>query len=567
MKKITLIFVLILFSHLAFSQSCLPEGIEFTSQAQIDSFQVDYPGCTEIEGRIYISGSDITSLQGLNTITSIGGYLAFSACDSLENLHGMEGLTYVGGDFGVIDCDAIASLQVFQALTSIGGDLRIISNANLLSLVGLQNIDASSIIDIWIDGNTSLSSCEAENICEYLSSPNGSVSIYNNAPGCSSPPQIAEACGISLPCLPFGNYYFKNQSGIDNFKSDYPDCTDLAGYLRINGNDITNLDSLDNLHSVEYSVEIYSCDSLESLAGLENLSSIGYQLEIVHNGTLSSLTGLENLVSLNSTYIQDNGSLVSVEGLSGLTAINAWVYIVSCTALESLSGLENLTSIGGSLGIGNDSSLASLAGLENLMTVGGELKISGNNALFNLSGLDNLSAIGGHLTIEDNTYLESLTGIDNVEGHSIDNLKISYNTALSQCAVESICEYLASPNGNVDISNNAEGCYNEDEVMEECAAGTGQLDGWAVEQLDISVYPNPAEGIVDFRFSISDFRYGRVMLEIYDVNGREKAVVFDGDKPAGEYTAQYDTSVMEPGMYFYRLTADGNITSGKLVIY
>ncbi len=33
---------------------CLPEGITFTTQAQIDNFQLNYPGCTEIEGDMKI---------------------------------------------------------------------------------------------------------------------------------------------------------------------------------------------------------------------------------------------------------------------------------------------------------------------------------------------------------------------------------------------------------------------------------------------------------------------------------------------------------------------------------
>ena len=33
---------------------CLPEGITFTTQEQIDNFQTNYPGCTEIEGDVYI---------------------------------------------------------------------------------------------------------------------------------------------------------------------------------------------------------------------------------------------------------------------------------------------------------------------------------------------------------------------------------------------------------------------------------------------------------------------------------------------------------------------------------
>jgi hypothetical protein len=38
-----------------FSQ-CLPEGITFTTQEQIDNFQTNYPGYTEIEGDVNLCG-------------------------------------------------------------------------------------------------------------------------------------------------------------------------------------------------------------------------------------------------------------------------------------------------------------------------------------------------------------------------------------------------------------------------------------------------------------------------------------------------------------------------------
>ena len=46
-----------------FYSFCLPEGITFTTQSQIDSFQVNYPGCTEIEGDLDLQGSGITNLN------------------------------------------------------------------------------------------------------------------------------------------------------------------------------------------------------------------------------------------------------------------------------------------------------------------------------------------------------------------------------------------------------------------------------------------------------------------------------------------------------------------------
>ena len=70
MKKLTLIiltFSFLLFTFYLNAQSpCLPEGITFTTQEQIDSFQINYPGCTEIEGDVQICGNDITNLNGLN---------------------------------------------------------------------------------------------------------------------------------------------------------------------------------------------------------------------------------------------------------------------------------------------------------------------------------------------------------------------------------------------------------------------------------------------------------------------------------------------------------------------
>ena len=44
-----------------YSQSCLPDGITFSTQQQIDNFQIDYPGCSEIEGSVIINGNDITN--------------------------------------------------------------------------------------------------------------------------------------------------------------------------------------------------------------------------------------------------------------------------------------------------------------------------------------------------------------------------------------------------------------------------------------------------------------------------------------------------------------------------
>ena len=73
MKKLYA-FYIALFFFTTTAQSCLPEGIVFTNQSQIDQFQINYPNCTEIEGDVVIGfwlGTNITNLNGLSILTTL----------------------------------------------------------------------------------------------------------------------------------------------------------------------------------------------------------------------------------------------------------------------------------------------------------------------------------------------------------------------------------------------------------------------------------------------------------------------------------------------------------------
>jgi len=149
-----------------------------------------------------------------------------------------------------------------------------------------------------------------------------------------------------------------------------------------------------------------------------------------------------------------------------LTAIGGNLEVINNYALTSIAGLNNLIFIGGDVSIDANSVLNSLSGLENLSLIEGGIEIgggvplqSGNPSLLSLTGLDNLSSIGGWFSIYDNNGLTSLNGIGNIDPNSISHLSIWDNNYLSSCEVQSVCNYLASPNGIIEIYDTAPGFY------------------------------------------------------------------------------------------------------------
>ena len=72
MKNRMLLIVMIVF-HFHFNYGQCPEGdIYLTTQEQIDSFAISFPGCITITSTLYIgNSSSIFSLSPLQNITSI----------------------------------------------------------------------------------------------------------------------------------------------------------------------------------------------------------------------------------------------------------------------------------------------------------------------------------------------------------------------------------------------------------------------------------------------------------------------------------------------------------------
>ena len=313
----------------------------------------------------------------------------------------------------------------------------------------------------------------------------------------------------SQPCLP-GGITFTNQAQIDSFQTNYPTCTEIEGDVRIIGDDISNL-----------------------------------------NG-LSVLTSIWGNLYIGRWYPQCNPVLTSLTGLDNVISIGGDIRIWSNEALTSLSGLGNVTFIGGDLWIRHNYALTSLTGLDNVASIWRSLLIESNFTLTSLTGLDNVTSIGGDLWIIGSGALSSLTGLDNIDAASIDGLRIYYNNSLSTCEVQSICDYLASPGGDISIYANKTGCNSQIQVEEACATVT-------VEEINlaenISIYPNPAKDILTI-----SCKNGATIDEVVIYNQMGLKVF------AGEFLDNtIDVSSLPQGLYFIHLQLGDQIKIRKII--
>ncbi|NPD44855.1 MULTISPECIES: T9SS type A sorting domain-containing protein [unclassified Lentimicrobium] len=244
-KSALLIFILIHVS--VYSQSCLPDGIHFQNQYQIDQFSQDYPYCTRIEGPVIIGDYSITdsisSLEGLSQLTSfgaqlaivgndnlmsldglesvhtidgalylwwnprltdidalqslttIGDYLALNRIDNLISLEGLSSLTSIGALLGIYVNNSLTSLNGLEQLTSGPTDIRIGYNDNLADISGINNIDPNSISgSVKIFNNPALSMCSNQFICEFMSLSSDSLDVHDNSEGCNNLTEIESNC-------------------------------------------------------------------------------------------------------------------------------------------------------------------------------------------------------------------------------------------------------------------------------------------------------------------------------------------------------------------------------------
>ncbi|MBP6810108.1 MAG: T9SS type A sorting domain-containing protein [Saprospiraceae bacterium] len=465
MKKAVFILFFGTFFYLCgHGQSCFPDGIVLTTQAEIDNFSVNYPGCTVIEGSLQIDG-DITNLSGLSGLTAIGKDLFVRGGPALTNLNGLGNITSVGGNLAIAGNVGLTTLSDLGNITSVG--LEIYGNTVLPSLNGIQNITAFT--RLTISENAALTNL---NGLENLTTLETLIIGFN--------PALTSLAGIqnitSLSTLEIAsNASLTSLNGLENITSlnylniqNNAALSSLSGIqnitslteIFITGNGaLTSLNGLENITSLDH-LYIQANATLTTLSGIQNITSL-IDLQISGNVALTNLSDLENLSSLEHLYIDGNTALTSLNGIHNIPSLSG-LTIAGNLGLTTLSALENLNSLE-SFKIENNDALTNLGGIQNITDLI-DLFIWGNDALTNLSGLENLTSLE-NLNISDNAALTSLTGIQNIP--SLTSLGIYNNDALTSLSgLESITSVQFITIGQNTALTNLSGMQNITAVQE-----------------------------------------------------------------------------------------------------
>lgn len=94
-----------------------------------------------------------------------------------------------------------------------------------------------------------------------------------------------------------------------------------------------------------------------------------------------------------------------------------------------------------------------------------------------------------------------------------------------------------------------------------------------VEQMDSGLpesfiqyqnYPNPFNPTTQIKYSVKED--GFVTMKVYDVLGKEVAVLVNDEKLTATYTVNFDASMLSSGIYFYTITAKDFHQTKKMLL-
>lgn len=322
--KIILLFALFLTSFFGIAQ-CPTDFIFLSSQADIDNFATNYPGCTNLTHGLRINGSTnaITNLNGLAQITSAEVlFIQNTHVPNFNGLHNLENVT----SLSLWRNPVIQNLDGFTALESIVV-IDFFMNSGITSLSGIDSLVSLDDLNLFQNENLSdisqLSSISTLNLINLSKNAISSFAGLENIQSITTDFLIADE-------------FIANFNELENLQS-------IGGTVFIVGNSLlTDLSAFSNIQSVQ-ELQLISCSSLIDLAGLQNIQTINGLLRIGFNPELINISALGNLTAVANLDIYENERLESLAGLENLQSIEERLLLANNAFLDDIEALDNVS--------------------------------------------------------------------------------------------------------------------------------------------------------------------------------------------------------------------------------
>ena len=373
---------------------------------------------TTVYSSVYLSNNNLANLYGIRNLKSIGNNLSLNDNPLTSLTYLNNSLTNIPGTFR-LHGTGITSFNGIDAITNIGGSAIFSSNINLTSIASLNyNLVIGS--NLYLYGNTSLSNISrlgTSNILLkgdlYLQntaitdySPLNLFRRYNNhTTKIDKTPISIKAHGDSDTCKG-DSVVIKDKDdntiaktilcspGIISITKDKCVYAVPYGKFNIHTGFLDNKIKCDNSGITDTDLSYFSY--LKSTA--DSLESNGNYINLSYNN-LTNVNGLKNLKKVGDVFYLNDNPLTDISKLSNLTKIQGHFRLYR-TNLTNFNGLQNLTSIskGGAIETGSfvaslNPNLNDISALNTNLYIAGQLSFYNDTALTNISRVENM-AIG-----------------------------------------------------------------------------------------------------------------------------------------------------------------------------
>lgn len=309
-----LILLLFLFNTVLNSQ-CPLSDIELSSQAEVDSFTINYPNCAEIQGNLTISNfiGNIEDLSPLNQITRIEGDFLIRANPKLKSIADFKNLKEVLGTLSIELNSNLTSITGFEKLEMVDG-LRLVNNEKLLEFNFFPNLDTiRSNLNVFVLVDEFNLNANNEIYTEFLSL-NGNIKFdFSN-----------RLIGLKVVDISMNQY-------IGSLDSLYSKIPYYVNNIRINDKEkfsFNGIGKYDSLKSIRFS-------DIDDLIFNENIVT-SYAIEL----SLRNCNGFQNLDNISNIRLAS----IFLSSLSQLSNVNSFSDLSELESL-SISNCENITSI------------------------------------------------------------------------------------------------------------------------------------------------------------------------------------------------------------------------------